>query len=71
MSEESFSHLSKLQVLDIGHGNISPNRGQAGEQVDEEEEELPYEEKEPKHSWVTDRKNPSKKSCPELSLTQK
>lgn len=45
MSEESFSHLSKLQVLDIGHGNISPNRGQAGEQVDEEEEELPYEEK--------------------------
>uniref|UniRef100_A0A673N7N0 Podocan-like n=1 Tax=Sinocyclocheilus rhinocerous TaxID=307959 RepID=A0A673N7N0_9TELE len=50
VSEESFSHLSKLQVLDIGHGNISPNRGQAGEQVEEEEEELPYEEEEAKHS---------------------
>lgn len=36
VSEESFSHLSKLQVLDIGHGNISPNRGQ-----EEEEEVLP------------------------------
>ncbi|KAL1250397.1 hypothetical protein QQF64_021402 [Cirrhinus molitorella] len=46
VSEESFSHLSKLQVLDIGHGNISPNRGKAGE----EEEELPYEEQEAKHS---------------------
>ncbi|XP_067227610.1 podocan [Chanodichthys erythropterus] len=41
VSEESFSHLSKLQVLDIGHGNISPNRGRGGE---EEEEDLPYEE---------------------------
>lgn len=37
MSEESFSHLSKLQVLDIGHGNISPNRGQ-----EDEEGDLPY-----------------------------
>ncbi|KAI7794509.1 putative podocan, partial [Triplophysa rosa] len=37
VSEESFSHLSKLQVLDIGHGNISPNRGQ-----EDEEEDLPY-----------------------------
>uniref|UniRef100_A0A673K2N5 Non-specific lipid-transfer protein-like n=1 Tax=Sinocyclocheilus rhinocerous TaxID=307959 RepID=A0A673K2N5_9TELE len=50
VSEESFSHLSRLQVLDIGHGNISPNRGQAGEQVEEVEEELPYEEEEEKHS---------------------
>lgn len=56
MSEESFSHLSRLQVLDIGHGNISPNRGQAGEQVEEVEEELPHEEEEEKHSWVTDEK---------------
>lgn len=70
MSEESFSHLSKLQVLDIGHGNISPNRSQAGEQVEEEEEALPHEEEEAKHLWVTDGNN-SKKSCPELSLTQK
>lgn len=50
VSEESFSHLSKLQVLDIGHGNISPNRGKAGEQVEEVEEELPYAEEEEKHS---------------------
>ncbi|XP_043086079.1 podocan isoform X1 [Puntigrus tetrazona] len=49
VSEESFSHLSKLQVLDVGHGNISPNRGRAGEH-EEEEEELPYEEEEAKHS---------------------
>ncbi|XP_052397287.1 podocan-like [Carassius gibelio] len=47
VSEESFSHLSRLQVLDIGHGNISPNRGDAGEQEEEdEEEELPHEEEE-------------------------
>uniref|UniRef100_A0A8C1KTX9 Podocan n=1 Tax=Cyprinus carpio TaxID=7962 RepID=A0A8C1KTX9_CYPCA len=50
VSEESFSHLSKLQVLDIGHGNISPNRSQAGEQVEEEEEALPHEEEEAKNS---------------------
>ncbi|XP_051956653.1 podocan-like [Xyrauchen texanus] len=41
ISEESFSHLAKLQVLDIGHGNISPNQGQ-GEGV--EDKHLPYEE---------------------------
>ncbi|XP_051948104.1 podocan [Xyrauchen texanus] len=43
ISEESFSHLSKLQVLDIGHGNISPNRGQ-GEEV--EDEDLSYDQEE-------------------------
>ncbi|XP_067303259.1 podocan isoform X2 [Pseudorasbora parva] len=47
VSEESFSYLSKLQVLDIGHGNISPNRG--GEE-EEDEEDLPYDEEQDKHS---------------------
>ncbi|CAM4675676.1 unnamed protein product [Leuciscus chuanchicus] len=51
VSEESFSHLSKLQVLDIGHGNISPNRGRGGgEEEEEEEEDLPFDEDEEKHS---------------------
>ncbi|XP_056089940.1 podocan [Rhinichthys klamathensis goyatoka] len=49
VSEESFSQLSKLQVLDIGHGNISPNRGRGGEE-EEEEEDLPYDEEKEKHS---------------------
>ncbi|XP_077075222.1 podocan [Siphateles boraxobius] len=52
VSEESFSHLAKLQVLDIGHGNISPNRGRGGGggKEEEEEEDLPYDEEEEKHS---------------------
>ncbi|KAG1960689.1 podocan [Pimephales promelas] len=49
VSEESFSQLSKLQVLDIGHGNISPNRDRGGDE-EEEEEDLPYDEEEEKHS---------------------
>ncbi|KAI4903405.1 hypothetical protein NFI96_033069, partial [Prochilodus magdalenae] len=35
VAEDSFSHLSKLQVLDIGHGNIVPIRNQ-GEELDED-----------------------------------
>lgn len=46
VSEESFAHLSKLRVLDIGHGNISPNRSQTEDNMEEEEEELPHEEEE-------------------------
>ncbi|XP_022519966.2 podocan [Astyanax mexicanus] len=43
VAEESFAHLSKLQVLDIGHGNITPIRSRAEEldedYVEQEEEE--------------------------------
>ncbi|KAG9269323.1 podocan [Astyanax mexicanus] len=43
VAEESFAHLSKLQVLDIGHGNITPVRSRAEEldedYVEQEEEE--------------------------------
>ncbi|TRY58218.1 hypothetical protein DNTS_008562 [Danionella cerebrum] len=43
ISEESFSHLSKLRVLDIGHGNISPNQDREKEE-EEEEVQLALEE---------------------------
>ncbi|KAL7859037.1 hypothetical protein SRHO_G00141840 [Serrasalmus rhombeus] len=39
VAEDSFTHLSKLQVLDIGHGNISPRHMNEDEDYVEREEE--------------------------------
>ncbi|XP_017574215.1 podocan isoform X1 [Pygocentrus nattereri] len=40
VAEDSFTHLSKLQVLDIGHGNISPRHmDEDGDYVEREEEQ--------------------------------
>ncbi|KAF4078422.1 hypothetical protein AMELA_G00199080 [Ameiurus melas] len=44
VAEDSFSHLSKLQVLDIGHGSVTPRRNHGNEPEDDytenEEEEV-------------------------------
>ncbi|KAK3547086.1 hypothetical protein QTP86_010527 [Hemibagrus guttatus] len=44
VAEDSFSHLSKLQVLDIGHGNVTPRHNYGDESVEDytenEEEEV-------------------------------
>ncbi|MCJ8742091.1 hypothetical protein PDJAM_G00078020 [Pangasius djambal] len=47
VAEDSFSHLSKLQVLDIGHGNVTPRRNH-GDETEEDYTENEEEEEQPK-----------------------